>query len=519
MAAMTNSLDAARAALETHGFTVHMDETGIRPQLVSHHPDKGIVTLEEANGDVAKSMIALNRRVDVLREEIPAIRRVPIERRIIDLHAVVSTRKELTVRDVADGQWVTGLPRRPIESQVQADLVAAYQPAVEISLPARVTMRDHGSKRREAYRLRLDAEQGCAVANDSDEVIVVTGPPGSGKTLVIAARAKRLALAHPDWEIQVLCFNNMLVPYLRSLVGPFPNIDVTTFGKFVSGLGYRVALRDDENAAADVARALPLLRSNPPIDALLIDEAQDFLPPWIDFALASVKPNRGGAALAGDPNQSLYRRASVMEEAIGSSVKRIRLERPYRSTRPILDVANALSPSSGAEPPDRAFDGEPVDLVWADSSAEQAAAVARDICDLVRSGERKPQNIGVLVTRKWLMGKVSYALEERNVPTRRLYANEAAELDLTEPTVKIMTVHSAKGIDFDVVFLVGLEDLPDDESDDSIVQGRVGYVGMTRAKDQLVITYSKDNAYLERIRNLPEDTLRRWVWPDDFPEV
>lgn len=379
-------------------------------------------------------------------------------------------------------------------------------------------MKDSGAKGRAGVRLRLDREQESIVLDDSGGAVIVTGPPGSGKTLVIAARAKKIALDHPNWKIQVLCFNNMLVPYLRSLVGPFPNIEVTTFGKFASKLGFRVSLEHEIVAESDVAAALPLLRASRAIDAILIDEAQDFFRSWIDFAVATVKPGHGGVVLAGDPKQSLYGRELGLDGGVAGvdSVRYVKLERPYRSTRQILTVTSAMSPSSAVDQSQLAFDGEPVDLVFAHNVAGQAEAVAKHIVDLIGRGERKPQDIGVLATRKWRMGKVAIALDAAHVPQRRLYANQSDDFDLTEPTVKVMTVHSAKGLDFDVVFLVGLEDLPDDNSSDSVIQARAGYVGMTRAKDQLVITYSKDNAFLERIRGLDQETLSRWVWPDDF---
>ena len=83
-----------------------------------------------------------------------------------------------------------------------------------------------------------------------------------------------------------------------------------------------------------------------------------------------------------------------------------------------------------------------------------------------------------------------------------------------------MTVHSAKGYEFDVVFLVGMEHLADpDGSERADREGRAGYVGSTRAKDQLVLTYSKENVYLDRIRALPGELVQQWVWPDDYPEV
>ena len=62
--------------------------------------------------------------------------------------------------------------------------------------------------------------------------------------------------------------------------------------------------------------------------------------------------------------------------------------------------------------------------------------------------------------------------------------------------VTLMTLHSAKGLEFDLVFLVGLEEglfphklsLNDDEAIEE--ERRLCYVGMTRAKDRLVLSWA-----------------------------
>jgi superfamily I DNA/RNA helicase len=256
------------------------------------------------------------------------------------------------------------------------------------------------------------------------------------------------------------------------------------------------------------------------VDAVLIDEWQDFTSAWTKLALALVRPERGGVVLAGDPMQALYRDSGMGADLADRAVIQASLLRPYRSTRQCLEVTAAMDPAMDVEARLQALDGEPVDLVWAHSAAEQAASVARDIRLLLDGNERRPQDIGVLVTRRWHMGQVQAQLAKAGVPSRTAYPKYADQFDLAEPTVKITTVHSSKGYEFDVVFLVGLEHLPNpDGTIEAERQGRSAYVGATRARDQLIMTYSKDNLYLERIRSLPETVLRRWVWPDDYPEV
>jgi len=60
--------------------------------------------------------------------------------------------------------------------------------------------------------------------------------------------------------------------------------------------------------------------------------------------------------------------------------------------------------------------------------------------------------------------------------------------------VVLSTVHSAKGLEWDTVFLAGLEDgvLPHVNADDVEEERRVAYVGVTRAKYRLGLTYAAE---------------------------
>jgi DNA helicase-2/ATP-dependent DNA helicase PcrA len=73
--------------------------------------------------------------------------------------------------------------------------------------------------------------------------------------------------------------------------------------------------------------------------------------------------------------------------------------------------------------------------------------------------------------------------------------------------VRLMTLHQAKGLEFDFVFIVGVEEgvLPHSRSIDDVNQleeeRRLFYVGITRARKQLHITYAKSRAIFGR-RNM-----------------
>ncbi len=94
-------------------------------------------------------------------------------------------------------------------------------------------------------------------------------------------------------------------------------------------------------------------------------------------------------------------------------------------------------------------------------------------------------------------------------------SSDIDNVDESEETVTLMTLHSAKGLEFPVVFLVGMEEgiFPGfrsmGEPDDIEEERRLCYVGITRAKKDLFLTCSKQRTMFGSTScNLPSRFLK-----------
>ncbi|KKP45806.1 MAG: ATP-dependent DNA helicase PcrA [Microgenomates group bacterium GW2011_GWC1_33_28] len=96
---------------------------------------------------------------------------------------------------------------------------------------------------------------------------------------------------------------------------------------------------------------------------------------------------------------------------------------------------------------------------------------------------------------------------------------EAGPIHETKNTITLMTLHAAKGLEFSVVFIVGMEEgiFPHSrslwEKEQLEEERRLMYVGITRAKEILILCYaSKRLFYGEKSSNAPSRFL------SDIPE-
>jgi DNA helicase-2/ATP-dependent DNA helicase PcrA len=96
-------------------------------------------------------------------------------------------------------------------------------------------------------------------------------------------------------------------------------------------------------------------------------------------------------------------------------------------------------------------------------------------------------------------------------------ASDQDKLEKNEPAVKLMTVHASKGLEFDYVFITGLEQelFPSIRSDEESQSGeeqeeerRLFYVALTRARKKLYLAYSNVRTiYGSKQVNLPSEFI------------
>ena len=108
-----------------------------------------------------------------------------------------------------------------------------------------------------------------------------------------------------------------------------------------------------------------------------------------------------------------------------------------------------------------------------------------------RSSERDKAEWRAVVDAVVALALSSSSLEELQI---RIGEQSRSLRNAPKNAVVLSTIHSAKGLEWDAVFMAGVEDgvLPHANSDDIEEERRVTYVGMTRARRRLGITYSAE---------------------------
>ena len=383
----------------------------------------------------------------------------------------------------------------------------------------------------------MDLQQEQAARTLGEGHRVIHGAAGSGKTMILVFRAQQLAAAaRADQPILVLCFNRALSQRIESQLrarGVDERVVVRTFHSWCQDMVRAYQLDVPREFSGDtyyealtqaVSRAMDTgLVPGGQYTALLIDEAHDFEDAWLQMAAQLVTPATNALLVLYDDAQSIYQKkrrkfnfASVGIQAVGRTHI---LKLNYRNTAEVLALAmhcaqglladraetddvmqSVLPASAGRRGP------VPV-LLLARHAREEAELIAERVAAALAVG-RAPGEVAVLFRTRERMAVCAAMLRRQGVAVQSL--GESKSLDWRHASVKLVTLHSAKGLEFALVVLAGLDAMPraDETLDEAL---RLVYVGMTRATEELVLSAAGPSAMVQRVQNSLEAVAQQFA--------
>ncbi|MBD1856749.1 MULTISPECIES: DEAD/DEAH box helicase [Leptolyngbya] len=360
---------------------------------------------------------------------------------------------------------------------------------------------------------------------------IIHGVAGSGKTLILAYRCEIL-VQETEKPILILCFNVSLAAKLRQMLHEkgidSDRITVSHFHRWCSdqlwqhriqkpsynqfrGEAYPKELVRRVIEAVDQGR-IPAGRYG----AVMIDEGHDFEPEWLKLVVQMVDPETKSLLLLYDDAQNIYetpgKKFSLSSVGVEARGRTKILKVNYRNTQDVLNLAyefarEVMMPTSNAdedipvlvEPESAGRRGSKPQLIRLPSFRKETEYL------IDRAKSFNAQGIAwnemAIVYRSKFMGENIYSeFEQVGIPIE--WVNRDSESRNYAPTaqsIKLVTMHSSKGLEFPVVFVPGVGFMPTrDRSPEE--EARLLYVAMTRAIDELVMTCDRESEFVQRVQ-------------------
>jgi superfamily I DNA/RNA helicase len=342
----------------------------------------------------------------------------------------------------------------------------------------------------------LDEFQSSVVSLPPKGDFLITGPPGSGKTNLLALRARYLVMSGTP-NVVILTFTRSLNEFLKTGVGNYslPSGVVRTYASWVRQLmrEYDQKIEDSDNfeqARANLLDALEQLCKNPNVegafDCILLDEAQDYSASEIR-GLRYLAKNIYAAA---DSEQQIYAGRDGLAELRGFCDEK-HLPYNYRNAPEICRVADAvlnkLDNPSGLESTSNNTDKfvASVKPVMADNLAQQSINVIESV--RTQLAAYPGEAIGILAARNDTLSELVESLSNSDLAD--LFQHQSSQagyaaIDDNKPIV-VATIHNAKGLEFRAVHVVNTQDLAN-----RTLSHNLAYTAFTRAKTSLSLHYS-----------------------------
>ncbi|RST66244.1 nuclease [Bacillus pumilus] len=374
----------------------------------------------------------------------------------------------------------------------------------------------------------MDLHQENLAKQIGDKHRLIRGVAGSGKTLILATRAKMLAEQHPNWKILILCYNVALKQNIKQMIHSkftepddfltsdhrktpnLNNIQILNFHHWIKKEHGISELEIDDYIEKIENDALTPVK----YDAILIDEGQDFEGSWLHLISLCLDQETQSLLLVEDRAQDIYRknRSYVKDTGLDFRGRSRILNINYRNTSQIVDFGWKFYDSHRAldiklkqeqtetieiiPPKKTKRKGPEVDLLRCKTFNEEIEEITKQIVDQHFEKNIPYSEMAILYRIKGhnshYISAIQSAFQTKNIPYNWITENGATKhkFNPEEETVKICSLDSSKGLDFHSVFIVKADLMPLKYEEDQEKEVSLMYIGMTRAKEYLSISYS-----------------------------
>ena len=337
-------------------------------------------------------------------------------------------------------------------------------------------------------------EQQRAIVEATEPRIIVVASAAAGKTRCITERVRwLLAQGVPASEIVAITFTNAAAEEIMDRLGNPPGLFIGTIHKLANyylragGIDTSKLLNDER-----FDDLFKLIKKHPEcimhVTHLIVDETQDSNPQQFEFLLDMIAPDN--YMLMGDHRQSIYRFNGATPDYVlnlmdSPEVTTYDLNENFRNAPEILDYAKGLIRPLGYDYEDHSkakrtdIHGRIVDTEYS------GEGIASTIKRYVDQGRANWKDWFILTRTNAESEAIMQVLKRYNIPydtfKKAQLDNNGLKSKMKENTVKVLTIHTAKGLEADNVIVIGARFR-------DVEERCVSYVAATRARNLLVWT-------------------------------
>ncbi len=324
----------------------------------------------------------------------------------------------------------------------------------------------------------------------------------------------------------MLCYNKTLAARLqlmmheRNLAG---QVHVRNFHKWCREqcVTYNVALPGNgpDYAAALVQTTIDAVNKTQipaaQYGAVMIDEGHDFQPEWLQLVVQVVDPETDSVLVLYDDAQSIYgterKKFTFSSVGIQARGRTTILRINYRNTSEVLKLATDFA-KEVLDPKEAEEDGIPLVeprtagrhgpaplLVRLPNLTREAEYIARQMQQLQRDDAYPWSAMAVICRAGFIAEAVSKELARLGIPTLAQATRRPDDGDTNK--VRILTMHSSKGLEFPVVAIPGIGFMPFRKAEESD-EARLMYVAMTRSLEHLIMTGDRPSPFVTKLEEL-----------------